>query len=71
LIGLLGSISFTLLLVDHGKVEKSSWLSILGDRNLEVVLGFFGIFLLVVIEDSNIEIGFKILWVDFKSSLVD
>ena len=71
LIGLFSSISLTLLLVDHSKVEKSSWLSILSDRDLKVVLGFFSIFLLIVVQNTNVEICFKILWVDFKSSIVD
>jgi hypothetical protein len=57
------SISF--LLKNYSKVEKGDRISLFVNSNLKIVDGSLSILLLIVEKYTNVEVGFKVLWVSF------
>ena len=60
-VALLGLVEIADLLVDDAHVEQSDCISFLVDGDLKVVDGSLCVFALVVKEDADVEIGFKVL----------
>ena len=59
-----------MFIVDDSKIEKSSWILFLGERNLQVVDGLLVVLPMLIEENPEVEVRLEIFRVYIQSSLI-
>lgn len=60
-----------MFIVDDSKIEKSSWILLLGERNLQVVDGLLVVLPMLIEENPEVEIRLEVFRVYIQSSLIE
>ena len=67
---LFGFLSVTLVFIYYSEIEESCSILLFINRYFEIMYSILCILLLIIIQDADVEIGFKIFRISFQSFLI-